>query len=276
MKHFFSTKVKIVLVVALLLSAGLAVLTNLTGTTVGDLFVKGVLTPLRTGVSSLTDQAQRFYNYIFQYETLEAENEILKNQVSQLQDQVLDAASIQRENERLRDLLALKKENEDYQLVDGYIIGRSSLDWVSTLTINAGSADGIEVGMCAITANGEVVGLITEVGSGYSVVKTVLDSSLEISASLADTGYGGMVQGGYTADQAGLLRMDYLPTSASIRNNAQVVTAGSPVYPRNLILGYVIDAEFNDTGTAKYAILRPAADIDSLEQIFVLTDFDGE
>ncbi len=276
MKHFFSTKVKIVLVVALLLSAGLAVVTNLTGTTVGDLFVKGVLTPLRTGVSSLTDQAQRFYDYIFRYESLEAENEILRDQVSQLQDQILDAASAQRENERLRELLALKQQHQDYKLVDGYVIGRSSLDWVSTLTINAGAADGIEVGMCAITSSGEVVGLITEVGKGYSVVKTVLDSSLEISATLASTGYSGMVTGGYTADQAGLLRMDYLPTSASIRNNAQVVTAGSTVYPRNLILGYVIDAEFNDTGTAKYAILRPAADIDSLEQIFVLTDFDGE
>ena len=42
MRHFFSTKVRIVLVVALLLTAGLAVLTSLTGTTVGDLFVKGV------------------------------------------------------------------------------------------------------------------------------------------------------------------------------------------------------------------------------------------
>ncbi len=276
MKHFFSTKVKIVLVVALLLSAGLAVVTNLTGTTVGDLFVKGVLTPLRTGVSSLTDQAQRFYDYIFRYESLEAENEILKDQLSQLQDQILDAASAQRENERLRELLELKQEHQDYKLVDGYVIGRSSLDWVSTLTINAGAADGIEVGMCAITSSGEVVGLITEVGNGYSVVKTVLDSSLEINATLASTGYSGMVTGGYTADQAGLLRMDYLPTSASIRNNAQVVTAGSTIYPRNLILGYVIDAEFNDTGTAKYAILRPAADIDSLEQIFVLTDFDGD
>jgi alpha-D-ribose 1-methylphosphonate 5-phosphate C-P lyase len=44
--------------------------------------------------------------------------------------------------------------------------------------------------------------------------------------------------------------MDYLPSSAVIRNNDQVVTSGSTVYPRNLILGYVIDAGFNDTGVA--------------------------
>jgi hypothetical protein len=38
----------------------------------------------------------------------------------------------------------------------------------------------------------------------------------------------------------------------------------------------VVDAGFNDTGVAKYAILEPAADIGSLEQIFILTDYDTQ
>ena len=276
MKHFFSTKVRIALVVAVLLSAGLALLSGLTGMTVGDMFVKGVLSPLRSGVSQLTDQAERIYNYIFNYELLATENQELKSQLAQIQDDARDAASIKRENERLRALLELKKAHEDYQLVDGYIIGRSSVDWTNMLTINKGTQSGIEVGMCAITANGEMVGLVIEAGTNYSVIKTVLDSSLEISATIASSGYSGMVQGGYTSDQAGLLRMDYLPSSAVIRNNDQVVTAGSTVYPRNLILGHVIDAGFNDTGVAKFALLQPAADIDALEQIFILTDFNVE
>ena len=61
-----------------------------------------------------------------------------------------------------------------------------------------------------------------------------------------------------------------------IRNNDQVVTAGSTVYPRGLLLGRIIDAGFNDTGVAKFAILEPAADIEGLEQVFILTEFDGE
>ena len=274
MKHFFSTKVRVVLVIAALLAAGLAVISSLTGITVGDMFVKGVLTPLRTGVSQLTDQAEKFYNYMFNYEALAAENEALKSELAQIQDDARDAASVQRENERLRDLLQLKENNEDYELVDGYIIGRSSVDWTSSFTVNRGTNSGVGVGMCAITANGEVVGLVTEAGTNYCVITAVLDSSLEISATIASSGYSGMVQGGYTTDQAGYLRMDYLPSSAVIRNNDQVVTSGSTVYPRNLILGYVIDAGFNDTGVAKYAVLRPAADIDSLEQVFILTAFD--
>jgi rod shape-determining protein MreC len=82
-----------------------------------------------------------------------------------------------------------------------------------------------------------------------------------------------MVQGGYSSGLAGLLRMNFLPTSSVIHNKDQVVTSGSTVYPRGLILGHVIDAGFNDTGVAKYAILQPAADIDSLEQVFIITEF---
>jgi cell shape-determining protein MreC len=54
-----------------------------------------------------------------------------------------------------------------------------------------------------------------------------------------------------------------------------VVTTGSTVYPRNLILGYVVDAGFDDTGVAKFALVQPAADIRSLEQVFVVTDYNA-
>jgi rod shape-determining protein MreC len=67
--------------------------------------------------------------------------------------------------------------------------------------------------------------------------------------------------------------MNYLPSSAVIRNNDQVVTTGSTVYPRDLVLGYVIDAGFDTTGVAKYALLQPAANISSLEQVFILTNY---
>ncbi len=276
MKHFFTTKVRIALAIAILLSAGLALLSGLTGLTIGDMAVKGVLTPLRSAASSLTEQAQKIYDYIFHYETLSAENEDLKSQLAQMLEDARDAESTKRENDRLRDLLNLKKNNEDYEFVDAYIISRSSVDWTNTLTVSKGTNSGIEVGMCAITANGEMVGLVIEAGTNYAVIKTVLDSSLEISATITASGYSGMVQGGYSSDQAGLLRMDYLPSAAIIRNRDQVVTAGSTVYPRNLILGHVIDAGFNDTGVAKFALLQPAADIDALEQVFILTAFDAE
>lgn len=273
MKHFFTTRVKVVIVIAVLLAVGLTVLTNLTGLSIPDMLVKGVLTPIRTGASKLTAQAEQFYNYMFRYEELAEENEKLKAQIAQMEDNARQANSVARENDRLRDLLALTKNHEDYVLVDAYIIGRSSVEYSSTFTINRGKNAGIEAGMCVITSNGAVVGLVIEAGPNYAEVKTVLDSSLEISATIAGAGYNGMVKGAYLSGKEGLLRMDYLPSDAVIRNNDQVVTAGSTVYPRELIMGYVVDADFSDTGVAKYAFLQPAADIETLEQVFIITQY---
>ena len=273
MKRLFTGKVRLMLVIAVLLAIILAVVTNITGKSLPDLMVQSVLTPIREGVSKLTDQAERLYSYMFEYETLLAENEQLKDRISQMQDDARVADSLARENARLRALLDLLDDHEDYNVVDAYIISWSSNDWSSTFTINRGANAGIQVNMCAITENGDVVGLVTEVGSNYAVVKSVLDSTLQISATIATSGYNGIVQGGYSSGQKGYLRMDYLPSSAVIRNNDQVVTSGSTMYPRDLILGHVIDAGFDDSGVAKFALLQPAAKIDTLEQVFILTDY---
>ena len=274
MKHYFSTRVRVVLVVVLLLAAVLALISGLTGLSLPDMVVQGVLTPIRTGVSRLTDQAQRLYNYMFGYEALVAENEALREEIARLEENARTADSLARENDRLRDLAELKQVREDFKLVDSYIISRSSQEWSSSFTINRGSSSGIAENMCVITANGEVVGLVSEVGVNYAEVKTVLDSSLEIGATISSSGYNGMVQGGYATGLAGLLRMDYLPSNSVIRNNDQVVTTGSMVYPRNLIIGYVVDADFDDTGVAKYALLEPAANVAALEQVFVVTEYE--
>ena len=275
MKHFFTNRVRVILIAAVLLAIAVTVISSLTGLDLPQMAVKGVLAPLRAGASRVTDAAEQVYNYMFKYESLAAENEALKERLSRLEDDARRADSLSRENDHLRSALGLTEANPSWSLVDSYVISRSSQDWSSTFTINKGSTSGIKEGMCAITANGEVVGLVGEVGPNYAEVKTLLDSSLEISATISSSGYNGMVQGGYATGQEGLLRMDYLPSSAVIRNNDQVTTSGSTVYPRNLIVGHVVDAGFDSTGVAKYALLRPAVNVGSLELVFIVTEYDA-
>ena len=273
MKHYFSTKIRNVLIIAVLLAVGFAVLSSLSGMDLPSMAVQYVITPLRTGVSHLRDQAEQLYSYMFEYEALAAENEALKEKLAQMEDEARRADAVSRENDRLRELAGLLDDHEDYVVQEAYIIAWNSGDWSNTLTINRGSAAGIEPNMCVITSNGQVIGLVQEVGPNYAIIKTVLDSSLEISATIASSGYSGMVKGNYVEGNENYLRMDYLPSSAVIRNKDQVVTSGSIVYPKGLILGYVVDAGFGDTGVAKFAVLEPAADIETLEQVFIIKDY---
>ena len=276
MRQLFNTKLKIIIIVAVLLTAALSVMAGLTNHSIPELLVQGILAPFRAAGTSLTKTAERYYSYMFRYEALEAENEALKKQVAELQDTARKADATERENTRLRNTMKLLESHDTYEEVDAYIIGWSSTDWSNTLTINRGTSAGISENMVAITDNGEVVGLVSQVGPNFAVVKTVLDSTLEISATIATSGYNGMVSGGYIEGNDKYLQMDYLPSSAIIRNKDQVVTSGSTLYPRGLILGSVVDAGFKETGVAKYAVLKPAAEISSLEQIFIVTNFRTE
>ena len=273
MRNLFNTKLRIIVVVAVLITAALAVAAGVSSQTAPGTALQTLLTPLKSGFNALTKQAEQYYSYMFRYEALAAENEQLKASIAQMEDVARQADATARENQRLRALLEFKTTHEDYVLVDSYIIGWNSSDFSNTFTINRGTDAGIDINQVAITENGEVVGLVTEAGPNYAVVKTVLDSTLEISATIASSGYNGMVSGGYIRGNETLLQMNYLPSSSIIRNKDQVVTSGSTVYPRGLILGQVVDAGFEETGVAKYALLRPAADIEKLEQVFILTQY---
>ena len=276
MRHLFSTRLRVILIIAMVLSIGLTIVSGAVNQSIPSLLVQGLLAPVRYGANALTAQAERLYGYMFHYESLEAENEALKAQIASMEDEARQADSYQRENQRLRNMLDLTSTREDFVLVDAYVIAWSSTDWSSTITINKGTNAGIGLDMCAITDNGEVVGLVTEVGPNFAVVKTVLDSSLEISATIAASGYRGMVTGGYTDGRKDMLKMDYLPSGSIIRNNDQVVTSGSTVYPRNLIMGHIVDAGFDETGVAKFAMIEPAADMGRLEQLFIITQYTTE
>ena len=85
-----------------------------------------------------------------------------------------------------------------------------------------------------------------------------------------------MAQGTVLEDGTSILRMNYLLTDAIIKNDDQVVTTGSTLYPRGLLLGYVTNASLDETGVAKYATLEPSCDLDKLEQVFIITEYQNQ
>jgi len=273
LKKKVSGKVKFILLLSVICAIAIAILIGVFGTLIPEKAIQSVLTPVRSGFAAITRQIERYYNYIFSYESLKAENEYLEEKINSMEDEVRTLDSLQRENERLRDLLELKEEHQDFKFCSAYVISWGSSNWKSTFTIAKGESSGISTGMVAVTSLGQVVGLVTETGNNWATVTTILDSSMEISASVTSTGYNGVVHGTYATGKEGGLRMNYLPNDSVLRNDDQVVTTGSTVYPKDLILGYIEDAGFDETGVSKYAVLEPAADFDSLEQIFIITEY---
>jgi rod shape-determining protein MreC len=273
LKKLFTGRVKTILGFALALAILTGIISSMFGAAWPSRVVRTVITPIRSAISAVSRQVERYYNFQFSYESLEARNDYLQKRLTQMEDDVRTADALERENKRLRELCNLRDEHADYVFDDAYIVSWDSSSWKNAFTIAKGTGDGLAEGMAVVTEYGQVVGLITEIGSNWATVTTVLDNSLEISACVASSGNTGVVQGAYTYGYPNKLRLNYLPAETILRNNDQVVTTGSSLYPKGLILGYIEDAGMDETGVAKYAIVQPAADFDTLEQVFIVTNY---
>ena len=104
MRQLFNTKLKIIIIVAVLLTAALSVMAGLTNHSIPELLVQGIVAPFRAAGTALTKTAERYYSYMFRYEALEAENEALKKQVAELQDTARKADATDSATWRMRSM----------------------------------------------------------------------------------------------------------------------------------------------------------------------------
>lgn len=276
-KKFLTKKVKIVLIAALVL----AVLVTLgaalrAGHSTGENVVSTLLAPLRGAVAAFDRGVEQVYDYLFKFDALQAENELLRDQLAAQEESIRTAQSYQRENQRLRELLKLSEDHPDYSFAAAYVIGWNVSNWESTITIDRGEHSGLRPGMCAITTQRQVVGLVTQVGPDWATITTVYDGSSQISAAIDASGSTGVVQGGRSETGEGQLKMRYLSTNASLKNGDAVVTTGSTLYPRGLLLGHVSGTGLEESGISKYAVLESDFTPDGLEQVFIITQYAAE
>ena len=274
MKRIFSLRVVVTLLVAVVIAALIAVgMAVSERTPLGQRVTEAVLQPVRSGVAVLTRQVERIYNYMYDYDRLEAENEMLRQRIAQMEQENQAAAELLAENERLREFLNLQEEHDEFSYLTAYITGWDSSNYRSGFTIGKGSASGITVGIAALNEYGQMVGVVTDVGLNWATVTTVLDSNLRISAQISGSGYTGVAQGTLQTGAAGDIRLNYVSVNAVMKNGDLVVTSGSNTYPKGLPLGYVTAFGLSESGTDRFATVTAGANFSSLEQVFLILDY---
>ena len=276
MKRFFSGRVRAVLAVALVLAivAGVTLSASNGEAGFGRNAVNTVLKPFRSAATLLTDKAEAYYSYLYRYDLLEARNQALQERIAEMETEIRSAEEYQRENQRLRELLDLPMQEASITFVDARVSSWDGSNWSSGFVISKGSSHGLESGMCVVNSLGYVVGFLTQVGNNWAQVMTVLDPNAQIGATISSAGYTGVAQGQFDLISKNEIRMSYLDAGAVVRNGDEVLTVGSgDVYPAGLVIGHVTDVTLAESGVDKYAIIRIAADLDDLEQVFVITSF---
>ena len=277
MKDFLRKNGLLILLIAVLLAAITAVFSYAFQGAPSPLSnVLGVVTtPVRNGVSSLAEWVEGIYSYTFRYDELEAENQRLQEENARLQAELRQASADSQENERLRELLGLREQRRDFVFESATVTARSSTNWASTLTLSKGADGDIAAGDCVIDASGDLVGIVEEVGANWCTVLTVLDANLEMGGLIARTESTAVLEGDFDLMGQGRLKMTYLPADTElIPGDLVLTTSMGGNYPSDLVVGTIESIHSDASGMSRYAVIAPAADLDSLVQVFVITDFD--
>ncbi len=75
----------------------------------------------------------------------------------------------------------------------------------------------------------------------------------------------------------GLCTMPGLSSSTAVSPGGIVCTSGvGGIYPRDLIIGTVTKVEDSGTDISATAVIKPGADIASITDVFIITEFEGQ
>jgi len=236
----------------------------------------GVLkAPMQKVLSSTVNWVNSIYGYLYEYDSLMAENESLRSQLADAQKSARDGIAASEENVRLRRLLELREQHTSYEMESAKVVLWSSSNWSSAFTISKGEDSGIELGDPVITEYGAVVGQITELGKNWATVSTIIDIDMSVGAFVGVTGNSGMVVGEYSYMKDKQAKLTFLADGAQIFVGDDVLTSGSGgAFPAGLMIGTLTAVQTEAGGQIEFGIVKPQCDLDSLVQVFIIKSYE--
>ena len=233
-----------------------------------------VAAPMQKVLSSTVNWFNSLYGYLYEYDSLMAENESLRTQLAEAQQSARDGIEASEENVRLREALLLRQAHRDYILESAKVVLWSSSNWSSSFTISKGRTSGIELGDPVITEYGALVGQVTELGETWATVSTVIDVDMSVGGYVGSSGASGMVVGEFAMMKNKTAKLTFLADGAQIFEGDEVLTSGSGgAFPAGLVIGTISNVQTEAGGQIEYGIVVPQAELDTLVQVFIIKDF---
>ena len=278
MRGFFTSKTFVsICIIAVLLLAMMTVSSVERGkVTVFEDIVGIIITPIQNIVTTISDKSGDFVAIFSEHNKLIEENEQLRDKVAELQKHSRDAEQARIENEALKGMLDIKNTNPDFKFCPALVVATDHSGYSYTVTLNAGSADGIKRRDVVMTPDG-VAGYVSEVGTTWCKVTTILDSSCEMGVMITRTQDIGVLEGDFSLASDGLCKVSYLSNDVQLSSGDSIVTSGiGGIFPAGLVVGNVQELKPEKHGISQYAVTSPAVDIENLENVFVITSFEKD
>lgn len=234
-------------------------------------FFQEALAPVQRGVMYGWYGIDSFFGYFGRVRHLQDENNLLRQQIRELTWENNRLREYVYENQRMLRLLKFKKQNaRRFTLLGARVISRAPSNWYSTLVVDQGKADGVQVNQ-VVVADAGLVGRVIAVGDHTAQVLLILDREGAVGAMVQENRIVGVVEG--SKEEPGLLRMVHLPYDAKIRKGQVVITSGfGRIFPRGIPIGEILKLENEGNKLDKFALVRSYVDFDRIEELFIITE----
>ena len=230
-----------------------------------------VVVPFQNGINQVGTWMNDQKNGFQDMKSLAEENEKLKEQIDELKVKNSNLVQDQEEAERLRALYNLDQEYSEYEKIGAQVIGKDTGNWYSTFIINRGSADGVQEDMNVI-ADGGLVGIVTGTGAHWATVRSIIDDSSNVSASVTSISRNCMVTGDLEMMDDGKIRFIQLTDKENqAQEGDKVVTSSvSNKFLKGILIGYIGDIQNDSNNLTKNGTIIPAVDFSNLQEVLVI------
>jgi rod shape-determining protein MreC len=233
--------------------------------------------PFQIAISDAARDVVSIGTALADIDQLRRDNDALRLENERLKLENRSAVEARRENDLLTGLLQLR-QGIDFQTRAATVIAREATDARRVIVIDRGSDDGIAVGHVVIAAGGALVGRVIDVGPTFARVLLISDTTSTVIGQLVTSAATGKVVG----QPGGALVMQDVDSTVSVPIGQEVFTAGielggglrSP-FPKGLLIGQVVDVARDPNEVVQTLYLQPAAPLDRLEFVLVITDYQG-
>ncbi|MBI3811719.1 MAG: rod shape-determining protein MreC [Nitrospirae bacterium] len=228
-----------------------------------------VISGLQKGLTWIGGGFGTVWNGYVNLVSVRRENEQLRRDLARLQNETIRLQEDAHANERLQELLDLKKAAA-YHGLAAAVIGRDPSNWYRTLMIDKGSRDGVAVEMGVITPAG-VVGRVIKAEPAVSQVLLITDRNGAVAALVQRTRDEGLVEG----TEKGLARIKYLSLLADVKQGDLVLTSGlTGGFPKGFPIGTLGRITKKEPDLFKEAEVTPNVDFSKIEEVLVITSLD--
>lgn len=241
--------------------------------------VQAILQPIESGVSTVFKPIRDASDWVTGTLDAQDENDELRAEVEALREELANAQRDAQDAEDLRQVVDLQESSyQDAEAVTARVIGQSATAWYSTVQVDAGADQGIEVDD-PVTTGGGLAGKVTDVTGGTATVTLITDEQSAVSAEVLPSGDRSSGARGVlkpqVADPDDLL-LDFLDSDAEIEEGDTVITSGTSsgrfesLFPRGIPIGEVSEVDPGERELYQRVHVDPHADLRSLNLVQVL------